>query len=121
MAEALVEAGRATNRLAIENTLRYFSRRKMAENIQYMHSICDSIIAERKANPRPELNDLLNVMLFGKDPVSGESMSDELISNEFLTFLVCLAPTMYNRPVRVALMLSDTLGRLRVTKQVAVL
>lgn len=93
MAEALVEAGRATNRLAIENTLRYFSRRKMAENIQYMHSICDSIIAERKANPQPELNDLLNVMLFGKDPVSGESMSDELISNEFLTFLVCLAPT----------------------------
>lgn len=88
MAEALVEAGKVTNRLAVENALRYFSRRRMAENIDYMHSVCDGVIAERRANPRPELNDLLNVMLFGKDPVSGESMSDELISHEFLTFLV---------------------------------
>lgn len=95
MAEALVEAGKATNRLAVENALRYFSRRRMAENIEYMHGICDSVIAERRANPRPELDDLLNVMLNGKDPVSGESMSDELISNEFLTFLVSLLPRLY--------------------------
>ncbi|KAI7783172.1 cytochrome P450 [Diaporthe eres] len=88
MAEALVEAGKATNRMAVENALRYFSRRRMAENIEYMHSICDGVIAERRASPRPELNDLLNVMMHGKDPVSGESMSDELISNEFLTFLI---------------------------------
>ncbi|KAG6362091.1 hypothetical protein INS49_010320 [Diaporthe citri] len=88
MAEALVEAGKATNRVAVENALRYFSRRRMAENIEYMHSVCDGVIAERKASPRPELNDLLNVMMFGKDPVSGESMSDELISHEFLTFLI---------------------------------
>lgn len=95
MAEALVEAGKVTNRLAVENALRYFSRRRMAENIEYMHGICDSVIAERRANPKPELNDLLNVMLNGKDPVSGESMSDELISNEFLTFLVSLLPWSY--------------------------
>lgn len=115
MAEALVEAGRATNRLAIENTLRYFSRRKMTENIQYMHSICDGIIAERRANPRPELDDLLNVMLFGKDPVSGESMSDELISNEFLTFLVSLAAAKYiitsEQPVGPDLVLANMLRR----------
>ncbi|KAK2610525.1 hypothetical protein N8I77_003948 [Diaporthe amygdali] len=88
MADALVEAGKVTNRMAVENALRYFSRMKLAEDIEYMHSVCAGVIAERKANPQPELNDLLNVMLFGKDPVSGESMSDELISNEFLTFLI---------------------------------
>lgn len=90
MADALVEAGRATNRMAVENTLRYFSRRKLAEDVDYMQGVCAGVIAERRANPRPEVNDLLNIMLFGKDPVSGESMSDELISNEFLTFLVSI-------------------------------
>lgn len=87
MGASLLEAGKIANRSSIENRLRVFSRRELQDNIDYMRSVGEKIISERKANPRPDLDDLLNVMLHGKDPVSGEGMSDELIRDEFITFL----------------------------------
>lgn len=74
MADALVEAGKITNRMALENTLRVFSHRKFQDDVNYMKSVADHIIADRKKNPRPDLHDLLNTMLNGKDPKSGEQM-----------------------------------------------
>ncbi|KAJ9134022.1 hypothetical protein NKR23_g10415 [Pleurostoma richardsiae] len=88
MAETLVEAGRRTNRLTVENALRVFSKREMLDNIDYMWAVCDQIVADRKANPHPDADDVLNVMLTVKDPVSGEGLSDELIRYEMATFLV---------------------------------
>ncbi|PSR76254.1 cytochrome P450 [Coniella lustricola] len=88
MADALIEAGKMANRMALENTLRVFSHRKFHEDVKYMKGVADHIIADRKANPRPDLQDLLNTMLYGKDPVSGEQMTDELIQNELITFLI---------------------------------
>lgn len=43
---------------------------QMMDNIAAMHRLCDEIVAERKAHPRPDVDHLLNVMLFAKDPAT---------------------------------------------------
>ncbi|KAF2730502.1 cytochrome P450 [Polyplosphaeria fusca] len=88
MADVLLECGKRANRTGIENALRVFSAQENAANIKAMQSLCDEIVADRKKNPQPELNDLLNPMLENTDPVTGEKMSDELIRNNLCTFLV---------------------------------
>lgn len=88
MAETLVEAGKRANRTGIETSLRVWSAAHMQENIQKMHKLCDDIIAERKAHPQPDVNDLLNVMLKVADPVTGEKLSDENIRYQMATFLI---------------------------------
>ncbi|KAI9667304.1 MAG: hypothetical protein M1821_000119 [Bathelium mastoideum] len=88
MAEVLVESGKRSSRPAIENRLRIWSAAHNQENIILMHSLCDKLVAERRQNPKPEINDLLNVMLNAKDPVTGEGLSDENIRYQMVTFLV---------------------------------
>ena len=64
------------------------SQQKYDENIQACWKVCDDIVAERRAHPRPEVNDLLNAMLHATDPETGEKMRDELIRYEMMTFLI---------------------------------
>lgn len=56
-------------------------------NAAVMNSIAQEIIDHRRKNPR-EVPDLLNTMIYGKDPKTGQSMRDELISAQMLTFLI---------------------------------
>ena len=88
MADVLLESGKRSNRLQLENTLRIFSASQNAENIKAMHDLCDEIIAERQSHPQPDSNDLLNAMLEGKDPQTGEKLSIENIRYNLVTFLV---------------------------------
>ena len=88
MAEVLVESGKRSNRPAIENRLRIWSAAHNQENVALMHKLCDDLVADRKKNPKPDANDLLNVMLYTKDPVTGEGLSDENIRFQMVTFLV---------------------------------
>lgn len=52
-----------------------------------MSKISQQIIEERRANPK-EKNDFLNMLLFNKDPKTGEVMRDELIKAQMLSFLI---------------------------------
>lgn len=88
MTDVLKESGKRANRLAIENKLRVFSAAQNVENVKAMHALCDEIIAERQKHPQPESNDLLNAMLNGKDPETGEKMTLENIRYNMVTFLV---------------------------------
>jgi cytochrome P450/NADPH-cytochrome P450 reductase len=88
MSEVLLESGKRGNRTQIENSLRVFSEKQRQENVAKMHELCDTIVADRKKNPKPEINDLLNVMLNSKDPETGEQLSDENIRYQMTTFLV---------------------------------
>lgn len=88
MAEALVEAGKRAGRTNIETSLRVWSAQHLQDNIAAMHKLCEDIIAERKANPRPEVNDLLNTMLNVADPVTGEKLDSENIRHQMVTFLI---------------------------------
>lgn len=91
MAEVLAEAGRRSARLAIANRLMRSSEKKYRENIEVMQSVAQSIIARRRQHP-VEKKDLLNAMLNGKDPKTGEKMSDNNIANNMITFLIAGKP-----------------------------
>lgn len=53
----------------------------------YMLQVAQGIIDKRRANPTDE-KEMLNTMLYGKDPRSGESMRDELVGIQMVTFLI---------------------------------
>ncbi|KAJ8077443.1 hypothetical protein PM082_001873 [Marasmius tenuissimus] len=53
---------------------------KFEEDINYMKEFAHKIVQNRRENPI-EKKDLLNTMLFGKDPKTGEGLSDEAIVN----------------------------------------
>ncbi|MGB0410636.1 MAG: bifunctional cytochrome P450/NADPH--P450 reductase [Pikeienuella sp.] len=60
---------------------------KMEADTVYMNKLVDDIIKERRASGAVA-NDLLNYMLKGVDKVTGESLSDENIRYQIITFLV---------------------------------
>lgn len=53
-----------------------------------MNSLVDRMITERKANPDDNIKDLLSLMLYAKDPVTGETLDDENIRYQIITFLI---------------------------------
>ena len=52
-----------------------------------MREISQKIIDDRRQNPKGK-NDFLNMLLFNKDPKTGEVMRDELIQSQMLSFLI---------------------------------
>lgn len=88
MVEVLIEAGRRSNRLTVENKLRVFAAAKLQDNVKKMHDLCDEIIADRIAHPQPDALDLLNPMLNGVDKETGEKMTRESVRYNMVTFLV---------------------------------
>lgn len=58
-------------------------------DIDILHSTADELIRQRKLDPkRDEKKDLLARMLAGRDPETGEGLSDENIRYQMVTFLV---------------------------------
>lgn len=57
------------------------------KDVTYMNSLVDEIIRERRQTGGDQ-TDLLNFMLAGKDPVTGEGLSDENIRYQINTFLI---------------------------------
>ncbi|KAH7179891.1 cytochrome P450 [Fusarium flagelliforme] len=57
------------------------------KHVNSMKSTCEDLIKERRKNP-VEGADLLTAMMQGKDPKTGEGMSDEMIINNLITFLI---------------------------------
>ncbi|GME24391.1 NADPH-cytochrome p450 reductase [Neofusicoccum parvum] len=88
MAAALIESGKRANRTQMETKLRIWSNKQLQDNIHEMHKLCDDLVAERKANPQPGVNDLLNTMLNVADPVTEEKLDDESIRYQMVTFLI---------------------------------
>src|SRR5262249_7590604 len=59
------------------------------EDIRLMNHTANELIAERKRQPNPEaFKDLLGLMLSGKDPKTGQGLSDENIRYQMTTFLI---------------------------------
>ncbi|OJD32086.1 nadph-cytochrome p450 reductase [Diplodia corticola] len=88
MAAALIESGKRANRTQMETRLRIWSNKQLQDNIHEMHKLCDDLVAQRKAHPQPDVNDLLNTMLNVADPVTGEKLDDENIRYNMVTFLI---------------------------------
>lgn len=87
MGDFLSESGRRSQRPAIANLLMRGSSQKYESDIALMKKVSDEVIKRRKEKPTGK-KDLLNAMLNGKDPVTGEGMSNDSIINNMITFLI---------------------------------
>ena len=83
----LQENGARAMRPPFVTAMKFSTNQKHAKAVAVMDGVCQDVINERKKNPTNE-EDLLNTMLFGKDPKTGESMRDELIAAQLKNFLV---------------------------------
>ncbi|KAL5412471.1 hypothetical protein PMIN06_008411 [Paraphaeosphaeria minitans] len=88
MTDVLRECGVRGTLLAVQNKLRFLTAAKTDAEIKAMRDLCNEIIQERIRHPQPDSKDLLNPMLEGKDPETGEKMTHESVINNMVTFLV---------------------------------
>jgi cytochrome P450 / NADPH-cytochrome P450 reductase len=88
MMTALVEVQARATRPALLTEMMLGTRRRLQRATRLMHDTVDDIIRERRAHPKPEARDLLNLMLDARDPTSGEGLSDENIRYQVVTFLI---------------------------------
>jgi cytochrome P450 / NADPH-cytochrome P450 reductase len=89
MVGALDEARARSHRLEIASRLLLHAKRRYEADIAIMHRVADALIAERKRDPDgASRHDLLGLMLDGRDPETGEGLSDENIRYQMVTFLI---------------------------------
>ncbi len=89
MSRALDEAMHQSNRLEIQDKLMVKNRQQFNRDIEYMFSLVDRIIQERKSSEdQDDADDLLSRMLNCEDPESGEKLTDENIRYQIITFLI---------------------------------
>jgi cytochrome P450/NADPH-cytochrome P450 reductase len=69
------------------NVYRHRAKNNFQSDITRMREISLTILKMRRENPSGG-DDLLNALLYGRDPKTGEGMSDESIINNLITFLV---------------------------------
>ena len=87
MQEVLLEAGRRAIRPPLIKRLMRSADRKYADDIEVLQSTAQQIVADKRANPTDKKN-LVNAMLNGKDPKTGERMTDGNIADNMITFLI---------------------------------
>lgn len=87
MTEFLQESGARTRRTRLESLLNRAPQVQYEKNIALMRSVAQEVIDRRRRTPSDK-KDLLNAMLLGKDPKTGERLSDESIMDNMITFLI---------------------------------
>ncbi len=88
MTTFLLEGGRRSFRPPfMQNYVYRGSEKRFWESIDVIKMTALQAIRERREHP-VEKSDLLNAMLLGKDPVTGQGMTQESIVNNALTFLI---------------------------------
>ena len=60
---------------------------QIRKDIEYQRQVSRELVDYRRAHPT-EKKDLLNAMIYGKDPRTGQTMRDELIAANMQTFLI---------------------------------
>ena len=89
MVDALKEAGARGRRPQMANKLMVLTRRRYEDDVRLLHEVADALIAERRRDPdAAQKKDLLSLMLEGRDPQTGEGLSDENIRYQMVTFLI---------------------------------
>jgi len=90
LARILSTLGEVASRSALETKLRIRQRWQRQEDFDLMFSTVDRLIKERKASGEEgaKKTDLLNAMLTGTDPQTGEKLDDVNIRDQIMTFLI---------------------------------
>lgn len=88
MLKFLVNSGTYRSRPAILNKVIGSKEHQIiTDSARTMKEISQTIIDKRRNEPNDK-PDMLNTMLYGRDPKTGETMRDELIGAEMVTFLI---------------------------------
>ncbi|UEP29562.1 MULTISPECIES: cytochrome P450 [unclassified Burkholderia] len=90
MVDTLSEAGKRELRPKLVSKLMLNRSRKFDADIEVMRSLATRMIEDRRKHPHDneEAMDLLDRMLNGVDPVTGEKLDDENIVYQMITFLI---------------------------------
>jgi cytochrome P450/NADPH-cytochrome P450 reductase len=57
------------------------------QGIEYMRNLSADLVKQRRENPT-ETKDLMNAMINGKDPKTGEHLTEDSIIDNMITFLI---------------------------------
>lgn len=57
-------------------------------NIEYMRKLSRELVDQRKSHPQPDKKDLMNALIMGRDPQTGQGLSDDSIIDNMITFLI---------------------------------
>jgi len=87
----LQESGARARRPAVATYFMRSSQQKYDTDIALLKQVAKEVVAERKANPNDK-KDLLNAMIKGRDPKSGEGLTEASILNNMITFLIAGKP-----------------------------
>ena len=89
MGSFLFESGTRSRRPPLPAVLYRSADQQYAADIATMRAVADGVLQARKQQQPPSTRkDLLASMLAGKDPRSGESLNDDEIINNLITFLI---------------------------------
>ncbi|CAK7265075.1 hypothetical protein SEPCBS57363_001399 [Sporothrix epigloea] len=85
----LVESGNRSRRPPLPSMLYKRADLQYEADIATMRAVSDGVLQTRKQqNPPSSRKDLLAAMLAGKDPRTGETLDDDAITNNLITFLI---------------------------------
>ncbi|KAJ7067224.1 fatty acid hydroxylase [Mycena amicta] len=87
MGDFLLESGNRANRPRIVQAVMRGTNAKYEADRKKMRDLADSIVANRRAHPIPK-HDLLDTMLNSRDPKTGQTLTEESIAQNLLTFLI---------------------------------
>jgi cytochrome P450/NADPH-cytochrome P450 reductase len=83
------ETSARLRRPAFMTRLMIMKERQRAEDTATMRGMADALLARRRqTGPRPGHKDLIDLMLTGHDPKTGEGLSDAFIAGQIVGFLV---------------------------------
>jgi cytochrome P450/NADPH-cytochrome P450 reductase len=87
MGDFLTECGKRAQRPGFLSIFYREAEYKFAADIERMRKTSDDVLQARKAHPN-DRKDLLNAMLNGRDPKTGQGLSDSTITDNLITFLI---------------------------------
>ncbi|KAI9815970.1 MAG: hypothetical protein M1827_001962 [Pycnora praestabilis] len=83
----LAEAGKRSNQPALQTYFQRTAQRQYDADIDFLQAVARDVVARRRQHPSDK-KDLLNAMLKGRDPKTGEGLTDDSIMNNMITFLI---------------------------------
>ncbi|KAK2627065.1 hypothetical protein QTJ16_003031 [Diplocarpon rosae] len=87
MVGLLAESAARARRPAVANYFFRSAQQKYDSDIALLKKVAAAVVAERRSNPNDK-KDLLNAMINGRDPKTGEGLAEESILNNMITFLI---------------------------------
>lgn len=87
MVGLLQESAARARRPAVANYFYRSAQQKYDSDIALLKKVAAEVVAERRTDPNDK-KDLLNAMINGRDPKTGEGLTEESILNNMITFLI---------------------------------